>query len=91
LYNGLAGVALVQLFEANKDDKYKKAAVRAANWVITRPVVTNWNYNSFSVFLLAEVYRITGDEKYLESARKIQCGFLGGSLDTGEDAAAARR
>jgi hypothetical protein len=53
--------------------------------------VTNWNYNSFSVFLLAEVYRITGDEKYLESARKIQCGFLGGSLDTGEDAAAARR
>jgi hypothetical protein len=80
----LAGVALVQLFEANKDDKYKKAAVRAANCAITRPVVTNWNYNSFSVFLLAEVYRITGDEKYLESAKKkARLGILPGQLIEG--------
>lgn len=82
--NGLAGVALVQLFEATKDDNYKKAAIRAADWAITRPVVTNWNYNSFSVFLLAEVYRITGDEKYLESAKKkTRLGLLPGQLTEG--------
>lgn len=82
--NGLAGVALVQLFEATKDDKYKKAAVGAADWAITRPVVTNWNYNSFSVFLLAEVYRITGDKKYLESAKKkTRLGLLPGQLTEG--------
>lgn len=74
----------MQLFEATKDDKYKKAAIRAAEWAITRPVVTNWNYNSFSVFLLAEVYRITGDEKYLESAKKkTRLGLLPGQLTEG--------
>jgi hypothetical protein len=82
--HGLAGVALVQLFEATKDDKYKKAAIRAANWAATRPVVTNWNYNSFSVFLLAEVYRITGVKKYLESAKKkTRLGILPGQLTEG--------
>ncbi|MBA4192015.1 MAG: hypothetical protein C0467_28890 [Planctomycetaceae bacterium] len=82
--NGLAGVALVQVYAATKDDKYKKAAIRAADWAITRPVVTNWNYNSFSVFLLAEVYRITGDKKYLESAKKkARLGLLPGQLTEG--------
>ncbi|MEI8379537.1 MAG: hypothetical protein WCJ09_05380 [Planctomycetota bacterium] len=82
--NGLAGVALVQLFETTKDDKYKKAAIRAADWAAARPVVTNWNYNSFSVFLLAEVYRITGDKKYLESAKKkTRLGLLPGQLTEG--------
>ncbi len=82
--NGLAGVALVQLFEATNDLKYKKAAIRAADWAMTRPVVTNWNYNSFSVYVLAEVYRITGDTKYLESARKkTRLGLLPGQLTEG--------
>ncbi len=82
--NGLAGVALVQVFEATKDDKYKKAALRAADWAAKRPVVTNWNYNSFSVFLLAEVYRVTGDKKYLESAKKkTRLGVLPGQLTEG--------
>jgi hypothetical protein len=82
--NGLAGVALVRLFEATKDDEYKKAAVRAAEWAVKRRVVTNWNYNSFSVYLLAEVYRITGDKKYLEAAKKkTRLGILPGQLTEG--------
>jgi hypothetical protein len=68
--NGLAGAALVRLFEATKDEKYKKAAIRAADWAVKRRVVTNWNYNSFSVLLLAEVFRITGDKTYLDAAKK---------------------
>lgn len=82
--NGLGGAALVKLFEATKDERYKQAAIRAADWSITRQVVTNWNYNSFSVFLLAEVYRITGDSKYLESAKKkTRLGLLPGQLTHG--------
>ncbi len=82
--HGLAGVALVQLFEATKDEKYKRAAIRAADWAVTRPVVPNWNYNSFSIYLLAEVYRITDDQMYLESAKKkTRLGILPGQLVEG--------
>jgi hypothetical protein len=82
--NGLAGAALVRLFEATKDEKYKKAAVRAADWAVTRRVVPNWNYNSFSVLLLADVYHITGDDRYLTSAkRKTRLGLLPGQLIEG--------
>ena len=82
--NGLAGAALVRLFEATKDEKYKNSAIRAADWAVNRRVVTNWNYNSFSVYLLAEVYRITGDKKYLESAKKkARLGILPGQLTEG--------
>jgi hypothetical protein len=72
------------LFEATQDDKYKKAAVVAADWAVTRPLVTNWNDNSFSVFLLAEVYRISGDKKYLASAKKkARFGIRPGQLTEG--------
>ncbi|MFO0820520.1 MAG: hypothetical protein U1A77_21415 [Pirellulales bacterium] len=82
--NGLAGVALLRLFEATKDDKYKKAAMRAADWAVSRPVVPNWNYNSFSVYLLADAYGCTGDKKYLESAKKkTRLGILPGQLTEG--------
>jgi 23S rRNA A1618 N6-methylase RlmF len=82
--NGLAGVALVHLYEATMDEEYKRSAIRAADWAIERRVVTNWNYNSFSVFLLAEVYRITGEEKYLASAKeKAMLGVLPGQLTEG--------
>ncbi len=82
--NGLAGVGLVRLFEATKDGKYKMSAIRAADWAMNRRVVPNWNYNSFSVYLLAETYRITGDKKYLASAKKkTLLGILPGQLTEG--------
>lgn len=82
--NGLAGAALVRLFEATRDEKYKKAALRAADWAAKRRVVTNWNYNSFSVFLLAEAYRVTGEAAYLDAARKkARLGVLPGQLTAG--------
>ena len=82
--NGLAGVAVVHLFEVTAEDRYKKAAIRAADWATTRRVVPNWNYNSFSILLLAEVYRITGDKKYLDAARKkARLGLLPGQLTEG--------
>ncbi len=85
--NGEAGAALVRLYEATKDEKYKKAAVRAADWAVGRRVVTNWNYNSFSVFLLAEVGRVTGEAKYLDAAKKkARLGVLPGQLTAGDRA-----
>ncbi|MDX1927702.1 MAG: hypothetical protein SFV81_14365 [Pirellulaceae bacterium] len=82
--NGLAGVALVHLYESTDDEQYERAAIRAADWAVSRRVVTNWNYNSFSVYLLAETYRITGDEKYLASAKKkALLGVLPGQLTDG--------
>jgi uncharacterized protein YyaL (SSP411 family) len=82
--NGLSGVALLRLFEATDDPRYLKAAIRAADWAASRRVVTNWNYNSFSVYLLAEVYAITGETKYLSSAKKkAKLGVLPGQLTEG--------
>ncbi len=82
--NGLAGVALVHLYQVTSDERYKQSAIRAADWAVSRRVVTNWNYNSFSVFLLAETYRMTDDEKYLSSARKkALLGVLPGQLTEG--------
>ncbi len=82
--NGLAGVALVRLFEVTGEQRYKQAAIKSADWAISRPVVTNWNYNSFSVFLLSETFRLTGDEKYVAAARqKTLLGILPGQLTEG--------
>jgi hypothetical protein len=82
--NGLAGVAIVHLYDATKDAKYQKSAVRSATWTMTRPVVPNWNYNSFSVHLLAEVFRVTGDKTYLAGAKKkARLGVLPGQLTSG--------
>jgi len=82
--NGLAGVALVRLYDATKDDRYKQAAIKAADWAMSRRVVSNWNYNSFSVFLLAETYGMTSNEKYLASAKKkALLGVLPGQLTAG--------
>jgi len=79
--NGLAGVALVHLYEVTKEEHYKQAAIKSADWALSRRMVTNWNYNSFSVFLLAEAFRITGEQKYLESAKKkALLGVLPGQL-----------
>lgn len=82
--NGLAGVALIRLFEATNDEKYKQAAMKAADWSLKRPIVTNWNYNSFSVFLLSETFRVTGEVRYLAGAKKKAIiGVLPGQLDAG--------
>ncbi len=47
--------------------------------------MTNWNYNSFSVYLLANAYRVTHEAKYLEAAKeKARLGVLPGQLQEGQ-------
>jgi hypothetical protein len=85
--NGECGIALLEFYEFTKDKKYLDAATRAADWTLTRPLVPNWNYNSFSAYLLARTYRVTGDKKYLEAAtKKAVLGVIPGQLKEGPHA-----
>ena len=82
--NGEAGVALFALFEQTADERYLKGAKAASDWALSQPLVENWNYNSFSVYLLANAYRVTGEQKYLTSAiHKARVGVIPGQLTSG--------
>ncbi len=82
--NGECGVAILELYESTQDTKYLDAARKSADWALSRPLVGNWNYNSFSVHLLTRAYRVTGDVKYLEGAlKKALLGVIPGQLTQG--------
>ena len=83
--NGLCGVAILALYEATKDERYLQSVKAAADWAGHQPVVPNWNYNSFSVYLLAKAARATDDYRYLESAKqKARLGVYPGQLTDGQ-------
>lgn len=82
--NGLCGGALVSAWALTKDARYLIAARKAGDWAITRPLVANWNYNAFSVGLLARLATATGDAKYLTAAvQKADAGVLPGQMPGG--------
>jgi len=82
--NGLAGVAVLRCYEATHDGKYLRSARAAADWATAAPAVRNWNYNSFAVFLLSEMFRVTGERPYLEAAKeKARLGIYPGQLTEG--------
>jgi hypothetical protein len=82
--NGLCGHALVAAWQLTSDDRYLDAARRAGDWAIGRPLVSNWNYNAFSVGFLARLSSATGDKRYLDAAiRKAEIGVLPGQLPGG--------
>jgi hypothetical protein len=82
--NGLCGGALISAWELTRDERYLAAAKRAGDWAIGRPLVSNWNYNAFSVGLLARLHRATGDAKCLDAAvEKADVGVLPGQMPAG--------
>ena len=85
--NGECGVAMWEWFTTSGDERVKESALRASEWALARPLVPNWNYNSFSVFLLARAYTVTGDERFRQGAlRKATLGVLPGQLKSGINA-----
>lgn len=85
--NGEAGVAMFELYGVTKDETYLASARKSADWAAGRPLARNWNYNSFSVHLLAEAFRVTGERRYLEAAiRKTLLGVIPGQLTDGPHA-----
>ena len=82
--NGECGVAMFDLHELTKDARHLDSARKAADWALARPLCTNWNYNSFSVRLLARAFAATGDAKYLDAAvQKARLGVIPGQLTDG--------
>ena len=85
--NGLCGKALLSAWELTRDERYLAAARRAGDWAITRPLVSNWNYNAFSVGLLARLAEVTQEEEratYLAAAvKKAEVGVLPGQMPGG--------
>jgi hypothetical protein len=82
--NGLCGRALISAWELTKDARYLDAARKSGDWAMSRPLVENWNYNAFSVGLLARLATVTGETKYLDAAvRKADAGVLPGQMPGG--------
>ncbi len=85
--NGVAGVAMLELWEAVHDARLLESALRSADWAMRQPLARNWNYNSFSVRLLAKAYEATHRNEYLEAAiSKARLGVIPGQLTRGPQA-----
>jgi len=82
--NGLCGRALVSAWRLTQDERYLNAARKSGDWAMKRPLVANWNYNAFSVGLLARLASATGDAEYLAAAvKKADTGVLPGQMPNG--------
>ena len=82
--NAECAVALFDYYDLTADPRALVSARRSADWAATRPLVTNWNYNSFSVWLLARAHAATGDTAYLSAAKKkALLGVIPGQLTIG--------
>ncbi len=82
--NGECGAAMLDLYEMTKEQRYLESARKSADWASGRPLCANWNYNSFSVFLLARMFAVTGEAKYLDAAIiKARLGVIPGQLTDG--------
>lgn len=85
--NAECGVAMFELYELTHDERVLASARKAADWAASRPLVVNWNYNSFSVWLLAKAHAVTGEAAYLAAAKKKGLlGVIPGQLTTGPHA-----
>lgn len=82
--NGMCGVAMVEMYRLTGEFKYLQSARLAAQWAMTRPCVPNWNYNSFSIYLLCELYKVDPMPQYVQAAvKKAQLGVYPGQLTSG--------
>ena len=82
--NGECGVAMFELYAITHDARYLDSARQAADWALARPLCPNWNYNAFSVQLLAKAAAVTREPKYLAAAlKKARLGVMPGQLTDG--------
>jgi hypothetical protein len=81
---GVCGVALLVAGHMSGNDEWKRAGLRAADWALGQPCCGNFNYNAFSVSLLAHAFRVSGDTKYLDGAvKKFRVGVAPGQAPNG--------
>lgn len=81
---GECGVALLRAGAAYDEPTWTAAGLRAADWALGQPCVPNFNYNAFSVGLLAHAFRSSGRRAYLDGAmQKFRVGVAPGQLASG--------
>ncbi len=82
--NGMCGAVLLHGYALTGDARYLAAAERAGEWARSRRLAANFNYNGFSGVLLARLYRVTRDPKWLQAAIEVfDFGVLSGQLANG--------
>ena len=82
--NGVCGFAMLEGYAGLHDRRYLDAARRASDWAVAQPLAANFNYNSFSVWLLARFFEETHERKYLDAAlQKLRVGVLPGEMENG--------
>ncbi len=82
--NGICGEAMLVAGIVLGDDAVLEAGRRAADWAAAQKLSTNWNYNAFSVRLMALYGRRQGDAALTSAAvEKARFGVLPGELPTG--------
>jgi hypothetical protein len=81
---GLAGAALLRAGQLRENAAWIAAGQRAADWALRQRCCANFNYNAFSVSLLATAHTITGKPEYLAGAwKKYQVGVAPGQALNG--------
>ena len=70
--------------QVHANDEWKRAGLLAADWSLRQACCSNFNYNAFSISLLAHAFRISGEKKYLEGAlQKFRVGVAPGQSPNG--------
>lgn len=81
---GQCGMALLEAGQALGRDEWKAAGLKAAQWARGQSCAPNFNYNAFSVSLLATAFRITGQREWLtEALAKWRVGVAPGQVSNG--------
>ncbi len=81
---GLCGTTLLRAGKVYNEPSWIMAGLRSADWAIGQRCVTNFNYNAFSVSLLANAFTASKDTKYLDAAlSKFALGVAPGQTSTG--------
>lgn len=81
---GVCGVALLKAGEVFQNETWTAAGLKAAEWTLTQKCCPNFNYNAFSVSLLAQAYRLNHDARFLKAAlHKFRIGVAPGQAPNG--------
>lgn len=81
---GVCGAALLRAGAAFQNESWIAAGRRAAEWALQQKCCANFNYNAFSVSLLAHAFRLTKDERFLTGAlQKFRVGVAPGQAPNG--------
>lgn len=81
---GVCGTALLLAGRLHSREEWKRAGLQAAEWALRQKCCANFNYNAFSVSLLAHAFHVSGDPKYLDGAlKKFRIGVAPGQAPNG--------